>query len=51
MLQFVGYDVLKPQIVWGPAQITDEERKAYLEAWRGRLTQIAQEEPIAVGRY
>jgi len=51
MLQFVGYDVLKPQIVWGPAQITDEERKAYLDAWRERLTQIAQEEPIVVGQY
>jgi NAD(P)H dehydrogenase (quinone) len=51
MLQFLGYDVLKPQIVWGPAQITEEERKTHLAAWRERLTQIAQEEPIAVGRY
>ena len=51
MLQFVGYDVLKPQIVHGPAQATAEERKAHLAAWRERLTQIAQEEPITVGRY
>ena len=51
MLEFVGYDVLKPQIVYGPAQITEDERKAHLAAWRERLTQIAQEEPIAVGRY
>ena len=51
MLEFVGFDVLKPQIVHGPAQITEEERRAYLDAWRERLTQIAQEEPIAVGRY
>ena len=51
MLEFVGYDVLKPQIVWGPAQITEEERRAYLDAWRERLTRIAQEEPIAVGQY
>ena len=51
MLEFVGYDVLKPQIVWGPAQITEEQRKAYLAAWRERLTRIAQEEPIVVGQY
>lgn len=51
MLEFVGFDVLKPQIVWGPAQITEEERKAALTTWRERLTRIAQEEPIAVGQY
>ncbi len=51
MLEFVGYDVLRPQIVWGPAQITEEKRKAALAAWRERLTRIAQEEPIAVGQY
>jgi NAD(P)H dehydrogenase (quinone) len=51
MLEFVGFDVLKPQIVYGPAQITEEQRKAHLAAWRERLKQIAQEEPIAVGQY
>ena len=51
MLEFVGFDVLKPQIVHGPAQATEEQRKAHLAAWRERLKQIAQEEPIAVGQY
>jgi NAD(P)H dehydrogenase (quinone) len=51
MLQFLGYDVLKPQIVHGPAQASEEERAAFLAAWRGRLTRIAEEEAIAVGRY
>jgi NAD(P)H dehydrogenase (quinone) len=51
MLQFVSYDVLKPQIVHGPAHLGEEERKAHLAAWRERLTRIAQEGPIAVGRY
>jgi len=51
MLQFLGYDVLKPQIVHGPAQSTDEERKARLAEWRERLTKIVEEEPIVVGRY
>ena len=51
MLEFVGFDVLKPQIVWAPAHITDEERQAHLAHWRARLTRIAQEQPIPVGRY
>ena len=51
MLEFVGFDVLKPQIAWAPAHITEGERKAQLDAWRQRLSQIAQEEPIMVGRY
>lgn len=51
MLQFLGYDVLKPQIVYGPAQSTEEQRAAHLQAWRERLTRIAQEEPVEVGRY
>jgi NAD(P)H dehydrogenase (quinone) len=51
MLEFVGFDVLKPQIVHGPVQATEEQRKAHLAAWRERLTRIAQEEPIIVGEY
>ncbi|HKP26503.1 MAG TPA: NAD(P)H-dependent oxidoreductase [Dongiaceae bacterium] len=51
MLEFVGFDVLRPQIVHGPAQATEEQRKAHLTAWRERLKQITQEEPIAVGQY
>jgi NAD(P)H dehydrogenase (quinone) len=51
MLQFVGYDVLRPQIVHGPAQATEEQREAHLAAWRERLKQIVQEEPIVVGQY
>ena len=51
MLQFLGYDVLKPQIVHGPAQSTEEERKARLAEWRERLAKVVEEEPIVVGRY
>lgn len=51
MLQFVGYDVLEPQIVWSPAHLTEEGRKAVLAAWRERLTQIVREKPIEVGQY
>lgn len=51
MFQFLGYDVLKPQIVYGPAQMTQEQRIGALAAWRERLRKIAQEEAIEVGRY
>jgi NAD(P)H dehydrogenase (quinone) len=51
MFEFLGYDVLKPQIVYGPAQMTEEQRTATLANWRARLRQIAQEEAIGVGRY
>lgn len=51
MLQFLGYEVLKPQIIYGPAQMTEEQRAAALATWRERLRRIAQEEAIEVGRY
>jgi NAD(P)H dehydrogenase (quinone) len=51
MLEFVGYDVLQPQIAWSPTHVSEEQRKTYLAAWRERLFQIAQEEPIVVGQY
>jgi NAD(P)H dehydrogenase (quinone) len=51
MLSFVGFDVLQPQISWGPAHFDDEARAALLEAWRTRLAGIADEAPIDPGRY
>jgi NAD(P)H dehydrogenase (quinone) len=51
ILQFVGYDVLRPEIVWAPVRITDEERGTRLATWAQRLHQIEREEPIDVGRY
>ena len=51
MLQFVGFDVLAPHIVYGPARMSDEQRKGELERFGRRLRQIAEERPIEVGRY
>jgi NAD(P)H dehydrogenase (quinone) len=51
VLEFVGFDVLKPQIAWAPAHISEEERRVYLREWRERLTRIAEEEPVLIGRY
>ncbi len=51
MLQFVGFDVLAPQIVYGPAHMQDEQRRLELDQFGKRLTRIAEESPIEVGRY
>ncbi len=45
-LRFVGYDVLNPFVVYGPAHIGQDEREAYLARWCERLASIDREEPI-----
>jgi len=51
MLQFVGFDVLAPQIVYGPAHMDHGQRVAELERFRHRLDRIGSEQPIEVGQY
>jgi NAD(P)H dehydrogenase (quinone) len=51
MLRFVGFDVLAPQVVFGPARLDDDARAAALAAWRERLAHIFDETPIEVGGY
>ena len=51
MLQFVGFDVLAPQVVYGPARMAPEDRMAALDAWAARLAAITGEVPIEVGAY
>lgn len=51
MLEFVGFSVLAPHIVYGPAHITKEERVLVLDQYRGRLNKIDLEEPITAGNY
>ena len=51
MLRFTGFDVLAPQIVYGPVRMTDGLRKGALEAYAERLKGIAGESPIDVGPY
>ncbi|MEM7343029.1 MAG: NAD(P)H-dependent oxidoreductase [Chloroflexota bacterium] len=51
MLQFVGFDVLTPQIVYGPARMSPEERTQQLTDYAERLRQITDESPIEVGIY
>ena len=51
MLQFVGFDVLAPQIVYGPVRLTDEQRRQALATYAERLQTISIESPIDVGMY
>ena len=51
VLQFVGFDVLAPHIVYGPVRVDEARRREWLEAWAGRLRRIGDEAPIQVGRY
>jgi putative NADPH-quinone reductase len=51
ILQFVGFDVLAPQIVYAPVRMTDEQRKKHLADYAARLQRIADESPVDVGAY
>jgi NAD(P)H dehydrogenase (quinone) len=51
MLQFVGFDVLAPQIVYGPVRMTDEQRQQAMITYAKRLKEIAQESSIDIGSY
>lgn len=51
ILEFTGFSVLAPHVVYGPARQTPEELEAELNRWKNRLSQIDHEESIEVGRY
>jgi NAD(P)H dehydrogenase (quinone) len=51
ILRFVGFNVLAPQIVYGPARLTDEQRKQKMSEFAKRLQRISDELPIDVGTY
>ncbi|MGL5031863.1 MAG: NAD(P)H-dependent oxidoreductase [Aeromonas sp.] len=51
MLQFVGFEVLRPQIYYAPVRVTQAERELWLAQWRERLTHIEHETPIEIGLY
>jgi NAD(P)H dehydrogenase (quinone) len=51
MLQFVGFEVLAPQITNGPVRLQPAERTALLAAYAERLRTIAGERPFDVGTY
>jgi NAD(P)H dehydrogenase (quinone) len=51
ILNFTGFAVLAPQVVYGPARADDAQRAAWLADWDRRLGGIESESPIDVGRY
>lgn len=42
MLQFVGFDVLPPEVVYAPVRMTYEQRVKILESYAARLKEITQ---------
>ncbi|QEH44091.1 NAD(P)H-dependent oxidoreductase [Chitinophaga sp. XS-30] len=51
MLEFTGFTVLAPHVVYGPARMSAEERENELQRWRKRLLAVSVETGIAVGQY
>ncbi len=51
MLEFTGFSVLAPHIVYGPAHLDDQQRQEALAGYTARLTNLAQERPIEIGAY
>ena len=51
MLEFTGFSVLQPQIVYAAAHLDEGDRKSALEKYASRLRYIHLEEQMSVGRY
>jgi NAD(P)H dehydrogenase (quinone) len=51
MLNFTGFSVLRPAVVYGPVRLDDAQRHAALARWAQRLRAIETEEVVEVGRY
>jgi len=49
MLEFIGFDVLRPHFVYAPTRMTDEERVIELAQYALRLRTIFTEDTIDVG--
>ena len=50
ILGFLGFQVLKPNVVYGPARMSDAQRAEALAIYRTRLATIADEAPIKLVR-
>jgi len=51
MLEFTGFEVLAPEVHFGPARVELAEREAWLASWAQRLKNIHNEKCIEIGRY
>ncbi len=51
VFQYLGFDVLAPQVSCSVSRVGDAERRAMLEAWGRRLEGVFAEAPMDVGPY
>lgn len=51
ILEFTGFSVLRPYVVYGTEKQSAEELGQELEVWKTRLIDIFDESPITVGAY
>jgi NAD(P)H dehydrogenase (quinone) len=51
IFEFVGFSVLRPNILYAAAHGTDDDRKAFLGEWAKRVVTLHEEPAIEVGRY
>ncbi|GAA0550203.1 NAD(P)H-dependent oxidoreductase [Chitinophaga japonensis] len=51
ILEFNGFSVLPPQVVYGPARMTEDGRRQELDNWQQRLRDIVNEPVFTVGAY
>lgn len=51
IFEYVGMSVLRPNILYGAAHGTDDDRKAFLAQWAKRVVTLHDEQPIQVGRF
>ena len=49
ILEFVGFDILKPHIIYAPVRMSPQERADELKRYCERLINIEKEKPIDVG--
>jgi putative NADPH-quinone reductase len=51
MLNFTGFSVLMPHVIYGPVRQSAEQRQAELIKWSERLKTIFSEQAIEIGEY
>lgn len=51
ILEFTGFSVLEPHVVYGPARKMPEELTEEFERYKIRLNGISEEQPVTVGTY
>ena len=51
ILEFTGFSVLRPHVIYGTERQSVEELALELEIWKTRLLDIFEEAPVVVGNY